>query len=238
MSEQDLYDRLAPHYRDVSARRARYLAAVDGLILERARRPGVAFLDVGAADGVRGLRLAGLLGASRVVLCEPSREMAERCRRGAPGAVVWECAAGDMPRDGGPFENIACLWNVLGHMPDAAARVAALARMADLLAPGGRLFLDVNNRHNAAAYGFWKVLGRRVVDALAFREGRGDASYVTTVGGEAIAGMGHLFTPPEMGALLRAAGLRVIERLGVDYLTGEAGPSPRRGQLFYHLGRT
>lgn len=238
MNEQELYDCLAPHYREVSARRARYLAAVDGLILERARRPGAAFLDVGAADGLRGLRLAGLLGASRVVLCEPSRKMAELCRRAAPGVVVWECTARDMPRDGGPFENIVCLWNVLGHMPDVASRVAALTSMADLLTPKGRLFLDVNNRHNAPAYGFWKVLGRRVVDALDFRERRGDASYVTTVDGEAIAGMGHLFTPPEMRALLRAAGLRVIERLGVDYLTGEANLSPRQGQLFYHLERT
>ncbi len=238
MSEHTLYDRLAPHYRDISSRRATYLAAVDALILERARRPGPAFLDVGAADGVRGLGLAGMLGASRVVFCEPSREMAAKCRQGAPRTVVWECAAGDMPLDGGPFDNIVCLWNVLGHMPDTAARTAALARMGDLLGPGGRLFLDVNNRHNAAAYGWWRVFGRRVVDALAFDERRGDASYVTTVGGEAIAGMGHLFTPAEVDVLLSAAGLRVVERLGVDYLTGRPAVSPRQGQLFYSLERT
>ncbi len=45
-------------------------------------------------------------------------------------------------------------------MPDHAARVAALTRMKALLNPSGSIFFDVNNRHNAHAYGRVRALWR------------------------------------------------------------------------------
>jgi SAM-dependent methyltransferase len=229
----DVYDALAPHYREIAQRREAYLAAVDRYVLEHAG-PAGSVLDVGAGDGVRGMALARALGAQRVVLAEPSREMAARCRQLAPQAV-WETTAESLPASD-PFDVILCLWNVLGHLADRSRRVAALQSMARLLAPGGALFVDVNNRHNTAAYGRLRVLGRRLLDFVAPDVRRGDAVYSWQVGGASLPAMGHLFTPAEVEGMLAESALRVRRRLAVDYATGKYSVSPFEGQLLYQLG--
>ena len=231
------YDALAPHYREYSRSRQAYLEAVDRIVLRLAPGPVEAILDVGAGDGVRGMVLARKLGARRVVLAEPSREMAARCR--ALGAdAVWEVPAEHLPRSEAKFDVILCLWNVLGHLPDLPARLAALKAMQELLAPGGALYLDVNNRHNAAASGWLRVAARRWVDFLSPDERRGDASYEWRIGGLNLPAMGHLFTPGEIEGMIEASALRVARRIAVDYATGGESPSPYRGQLLYQAMRS
>lgn len=235
MSAANAYDALAPHYREYAKRRSAYLDAVDRLILESTPRPAGHLLDVGAGDGVRGMRLARELGATRVVLCEPSAAMADYCRRLAPDAV-WECAAQDLPATDERFDVVLCLWNVLGHLPDRAARVAALRAMRMLMQPGGSLFLDVNNRHNSSAYGLWRVLGRRLVDFVAPDERRGDAVFEWKIAERGFPAAGHLFTPAEIESLIEESGLTVCHRCAVNYATGVASASPFRGQLVYRTG--
>lgn len=231
-TSEDIYDALAEHYRDYSAKREAYLRGVDGFVLRHCPGGAQSLLDVGAADGVRARSLAGALGAGRLVLAEPSARMAELCAA-VEGAEVWRTGAEQLPLDRGRFDVVLCLWNVLGHMPGREARVAALARMARLLAPGGRLFLDVNNRHNAAAYGWRKVAWRVAVDALWPDERRGDSSFEWEIGGRRIPAMGHLFTPAEMDGILRRAGLSVRARVCVDYADGGEKPGRFSGQLAY-----
>lgn len=228
------YDALAPYYREYATARAAYLSAVDRFVVERASRPVTSLLDVGAGDGVRGAALASRLGAGRVVLCEPSREMAALCRT-LGSAEVWETPAESMPVTATPFDVVLCLWNVLGHLPDRARRLAALRAIRRLVAPRGAVFLDVNNRHNAAAYGRMRVAFRRLADCIAPDERRGDAAFTWRVAGVSVPGMGHLFTPAEIEGLIAAAGLRIAHRVAVDYLTGASSPSPFRGQLLYEL---
>jgi len=235
MSTLDAYDALAPHYREYAKGRSAYLDAVDRLILDSAPLPAARLLDVGAGDGVRGMRLARKLGAEWVVLCEPSHAMAESCRRLEPGAV-WACEAQDLPATDDRFDVVLCLWNVLGHLPGRAARLAALGSIRDRLQPGGCLFLDVNNRHNSSAYGWWKVLGRRIIDALAPDERRGDAVFEWKVGQRSFPAAGHLFTPAEIEDLIARSGLNIWRRLAVNYVTGEYSTSPFRGQLVYQTG--
>ena len=231
----DIYDALAPHYREYARSRQAYLAAVDSFVLRHAPVSPAAVLDVGAGDGVRGVRLARQLNAGRIVLCEPSREMAAHCRNLGADAV-WEAAAENLTGDAARFEVVLCLWNVLGHVADRPRRLAALQAIRRALAPAGAVFLDVNNRHNAAAYGSWKVLGRRLVDAVWPDERRGDAEYAWNVGGVSLRGRGHLFTPAEIEEMIAEAGLRVIRRVAVDYATGDCSSSPYRGQLLYQAG--
>lgn len=229
MTAESAYDRLAPHYREYSKTRAAYIDAVDRLILERAPRR-CRLLDVGAGDGVRGMRLGRALDATRIVLCEPSAGMAAMCReQGAD--EVWQLPAEALPDDGGPFNLIVCLWNVLGHLPDRAARVAALAGVRRLLARDGVLFLDVNNRHNARAYGRWRVAMRRFVDHVVPDESRGDASFEWRVGGTRVAATGHLFTLRELEDILLSAGLEIVHRMAVDYRAGVVSDDLRHGQL-------
>jgi SAM-dependent methyltransferase len=232
----DTYDALAPHYREYSRGRQAYLEAVDRVILRHAPAKVESVLDVGAGDGVRGMALARRLEARRVVLAEPSREMAARCRELGADAV-WEVPAERLPQGEPRFDVILCLWNVLGHLPDRAPRLAALKAMRELLAPAGALYFDVNNRHNAAAYGWLKVLARRCVDFLSPDERRGDASYEWRIGGRSLPAMGHLFTPAEIEGMIEASGLRVARRVAVDYATGGESRSPYRGQLLYQAVR-
>jgi len=228
----DIYDTLAPHYREYARSKQAYITAVDRFILQHAPASVEAVLDVGAGDGVRGVDLARGLRAKRLVLCEPSREMAAQCRKLAPEAV-WELPAEALPDSDLRFDVILCLWNVLGHLAGPSQRVAALKAMKRLLAPAGAVFLDVNNRHNAAAYGRLKVLVRRCADFLFPNYRRGDTEYEWKIGRLSLPAMGHLFTPTEIEGMIAESGLRVVRRLAVDYATGEYSASPYRGQLLY-----
>ena len=229
----EAYDALAPHYREYAANRAVYLSAVDDFIVEYGSRGGL-LLDVGAGDGVRGMGLARRLAASSVVLCEPSPSMAALCRtRGTQ--EVWEVEAQCLPDSEHRFDVITCLWNVLGHLPEAGARVLALKAMARLLARSGSLFFDVNNRHNARSYGRVRVAGRRILDAIAPDERRGDTAYDWHVAGQAIPSKGHLFTPAECERLITLSGLVCMNRMAIDYVTGARSDSPFEGQLLFQV---
>src|SRR5262245_5071832 len=171
----NVYDLLAPHYRGYSARRETYLRAVDRFVIDHAPRHAGSFLDVGAGDGVRGLALARALGAETIVFCDNSAEMAARCR-GLAATEVWACPAEELPQSSRRFDVIVCLWNVLGHVAGSRARIRALRGMRRLLAAGGVIFLDVNNRHNAPAYGWLRVAGRMGLDAIHPDLRRGDAA--------------------------------------------------------------
>lgn len=232
MNAAELYDIMAPDYRDYAAKRSAYIDAVDGFVrawmLPSARR----MLDVGSGDGVRAMTLAAACGIETVVLSDVSTEMVQRCRT-LGAAAVWHAPAQALPDESAGFDAITCLWNVLGHVSTRSDRVAALRRMRALLAPGGRLFVDVQNRHNAAAYGRWRVCGRVVVDMLWPDERRGDTSFDWHVGGRAVRGHGHLFTPAEIGGLLHEAEFHVVARCAIDYATGRKSDSPFLGQLAF-----
>lgn len=232
----DIYDALAPHYREYAEKRSAYLAAVDGYVLENLPAGAASLLDAGAGDGVRGMALARKAGISKVVLCEPSAQMAARCRTLAP-AAVWEVPIEEIPPVQDRFDVILCLWNVLGHLAGAEQRVRALSRLKALLTGNGRIFFDVNNRHNAAAYGWGRVLLRVVADRLAPDERRGDTRFDWSIGGKSFPAMGHLFVPAEIERLVAQAGLSVKDRLAIDYATGARSRSALRGQLAFTAGR-
>lgn len=232
----DIYDALAPHYREYAEKRSAYLAAVDRFVLENVPAGAASLLDAGAGDGVRGMALASEAGIPRVVLCDPSAGMAERCRSLRP-AAVWQCPLESIPDVAERFDVILCLWNVLGHVDSGELRLRALRRLKDLLAGNGVILFDVNNRHNASAYGWPRVLGRMIMDAIAPDERRGDASFEWHIGGRSYPAMGHLFVPAEIERLIGEAGLAVKARLAIDYATGARSSWPLKGQLVFMAGR-
>ena len=228
------YDAIAPLYAEYSGKYRDYLEAVDRLVIERLK-PGMRLLDLGSGDGRRLKKITDHHGLTDVVSVEPSSEMAVLCRR-TTGFVVHPLfgdALDQLPESG--FDAITALWNVFGHMPTRASRLATLRHLRAKLAPGGLVLLDVNNRHNARSYGRFEVLKRRVIDALAFDERRGDAHYEWKIGDQSFPASGHLFTPAEMAGLFGDAGLRIEERCAVDYRTGRVSDSPFEGQLFFRL---
>lgn len=231
-----LYDALAPHYRQYSASRQRYLDAVDREVLARIPVGAGSLLDIGSGDGVRALSLARRAGIATVVLSDVSAAMVQRCRALRPTAV-WHAAAEELPDSDRRFDVITCLWNVLGHVEERAGRRRALARMRALLQPGGRLFLDVNNRYNAAAYGWLRVFWRLVIDSGWPDDSRGDARFEWRIDGRSFPARGRLFRPAEAERLFAAGGFRVCERLAIDYRTGRVSRSPLRGQFLFVLAR-
>lgn len=228
------YDAIAPLYEDYSARYRDYLNAVDQLVIDRLQ-PGMRLLDIGSGDGRRLRKIAAAHSLRDVVAVEPSREMAALCRANT-GFAVHPLFGDDLallPDTG--FHAITVLWNVFGHMADSRVRLKTLALMKDKLKPGGCVMLDVNNRHNARAYGRWTVLQRRMIDGLAFDEKRGDVHYEWKIGNESVPSSGHLFTPGEMARLFSQAGFQIAERCSVNYASGAVSPSPFEGQLFFRL---
>lgn len=228
------YDTIAPLYAEYSSRYRDYLNTVDQLVIDRLS-PGTRLLDLGSGDGRRLHKIASRLGLTDVVAVEPSGEMVALCRKttGFPVHQLFGDELDKLPEAG--FSAITVLWNVFGHMADSTVRLKTLGLLKAKLAPDGSILLDVNNRHNRLAYGRWNVMKRRMLDAVAFDEKRGDVHYQWKIGSESVPSSGHLFTPDEMAGLFGRSGLRVAERLSVNYSTGAVSTSPFNGQLFFRL---
>ncbi len=228
------YDAIAPSYAEYSSTRQAYLDAVDRLVAERLK-PGMRLLDIGSGDGRRLKKITAQVGITNVVAVEPSENMSALCRT-ATGFTVHNVCGDQLDQlTEEPFDAITVLWNVFGHMADSDARLKTLRAMAAKLKPDGIVMLDVNNRHNRLSYGSWNVFKRRVIDALAFDEKRGDAHYEWKIGDKSFPASGHLFTPHEIERLYMRTGFYGIERYSVNYTTGAVSTSPFNGQLFYVL---
>lgn len=232
--KKSLYDGIAPFYRDYSNQKSLCLSAIDELIIKNAPRDTQSLLDVGAGDGRRGMNLAKRLKIEKIILVDPSLEMVKKCKILQP-TDIWHLAAEDLPSCREKFDIILCLWNVLGHINNRSRRIKALKRMKENLSPNGRIFLDVNNRHNASSYGWLKVFGRILIDAILPDEKRGDASFNWEIGGKTFSGMGHLFTPFEIENIIKESGLTIEKRYAINYKNGRIGRTFLEGQLFYIL---
>ncbi len=228
----DLYDALAPYYRNYSDNKSAYLSAVDKFVIGHIPPGAESLLDVGAGDGIRGMSIAQQTGIKYTVLCDPSPEMIRRCKALHP-SEVWNVSAEELPDTGIKFDVILCLWNVLGHLKDRASRIKALSRMRELLTDKGIIFFDVNNRHNAASYGWARVIGRLIIDFFNLDEQRGDAVFDWKIGEQTFPAMGHLFTPHEIEGIIKESGLKVKERIAVNYSDGQVSMSILKGQLLY-----
>jgi SAM-dependent methyltransferase len=230
------YDAVAPVYEEYSSKKQPYLDAVDQLVIENLS-PQTRLLDIGAGDGRRLAKVQSNIELTECIAIEPSPEMAKRCAERAQVTVHQTLAENLDTLDIGQFDTIIALWNVFGHISSSEERLEALRHIAAKLKPGGLFMLDVNNRHNALAYGALNVMKRVVIDTLNFKESRGDASYEWVIGDQTFKGRGHLFTPAEIESLFKKAGLEIVKRCSLNYATGEISHSKYHGQLFYILTR-
>ena len=224
------YDRLAPHYAQLCARRKTYLDAVEHYILKRIPAGSRSVLDLGSGDGKRALRIAQAAGIERVVMLEPSAKMPAQ---GTGRGELWPLRAEDLRSDSisERFDVITCLWNVLGHITTAEKRQQAISSAARLLSPGGLLFLDVIHRYNLRAYGVVPTCTRWIRDRLAWSDENGDVTAKWLAG--TISTYGHVFTHREMVRLAKTAGLEIEERIVLDYNHGMKQGWACLGNLVY-----
>lgn len=224
------YNALAPCYRAYSQSRLAYLQSVERLIIKRVIGAR-SLLDVGSGDGCRASRIAAWARISEIVMVEPSSAMRNLC---VARGDVWKCRASEIPRSTRRFDVITCLWNVLGHMEEHERR-ASLLRLKQLLTPSGTIFLDVNHRYNAAEYGWFNTLIRRLRDLLFWSEKNGDVIVHWKAGERIISTRGHVFTQTEMDRLFHCASLKIQRFWIVDYKTGIEHRYPWLGNLLYQL---
>ena len=104
------------------------------------------FLDVGCGIGQFALEVALRRPGAEVVAVDPSRAMIDRARRdfAHPRVSHLHGFVEDVPRGDG-FDVVTCQ-HALPYVPDAAA---AVARMRDLLRPGGRVLIVHANAESA-----------------------------------------------------------------------------------------
>jgi 2-polyprenyl-6-hydroxyphenyl methylase/3-demethylubiquinone-9 3-methyltransferase len=179
-----------------------------GYIAERVALKGARVLDVGCGGGIlsealaaAGADVTGIDLAPRVL--EVARlHLHESGVRVDYREIGVEALAAQQPPK---FAAIACM-EMLEHVPDPASVIAACA---ELLAPGGRLFLSTLNR-TPAAFGVAIVGAEYVLNLLP----RGTHHYA------------RFIKPSELASALRRAGLALEDLSGLAY-----NPVSRRAWL-------
>ncbi len=231
------YDRLAAHYLDLIAKREPYLRSVENVVISQITPGGQSLLDVGAGDGARARCLAAESGIKRIVLVEPSTEMAGSS---ADHAEISPLRAEDLTAESiaERFHVITCLWNVLGHIPTADKRQRAFSSISGLLSPKGKFFLDVNHRYNLRSCGVLPTSTRWIHDLFYRNERNGDVIAKWNVGDASISTYGHVFTHREIIRLADAAGLELEERIVIDYQDGRLRRWSMQGNLLYIFRRS
>ncbi len=242
------YDRLAAYYDALSSRREHYLRGVEREIISRIPNGSRSLLDVGAGNGTRALEIASRSEIKRVVLVEPSKQMAARSRG---SAEVWPLRAEDLAVDAAAekhptwglrkdekFDVITCLWNVLGHVTTEEKRLRTLTGVAQLLAPQGRFFLDVNHRYNLRSYGIFPTSARYAHDLFVRNRNNGDVKARWNSGDATITTYGHVFSHAQIMRLADGAGLELEERLVMDYDDGCVRRFAFQGNLLYIFRRS
>jgi 2-polyprenyl-3-methyl-5-hydroxy-6-metoxy-1,4-benzoquinol methylase len=219
------YDQIAPLFAELVRERKAFLEGVERLVISAIPAGGRSLLDVGTGDGSRARRIARRQGISETMLLEPAVAM----QRGATD--IRTMRAEDLHAIETRFDVILCLWNVLGHVFPAAARIEALRQFARLLPPHGKAFVDVAHRYNARHYGVAPTAVRFIHDLFSWREENGDVA----VRWERTTTKGHVFTHREMTSMCRAAGLNIERKFVVDYATGQERRWAFEGHLLYIL---
>lgn len=227
-----IYDAFADKYRAYSETKSAYISAVDDLLADLLKTPPKVMLDYGSGDGVRGIELAKQVMPERFFQADISAEMVARCKELGHAENVFLVSESEWSAGLPDVDAVVCLWNVLGHVPGTATRRALLAELFALVRPGGKLFIDVNNRHYVG-YGRWTSLGRRIMDSIKPDYARGDIRFEWSIDGVDYPASGHFFTPAEMVDLLKSAGFQIEKAQSVHYNTGVVSDNLTEGQLFY-----
>ena len=226
------YDRIGPVFASIAEKRRSYLDSVDRLVISGIPSGSRSMLDVGAGDGARARRIAQARDIAELVLLEPSLAMRGKV---CSDAKLLAIRAEELHLVEAEFDAITCLWNVLGHIFPAVARLEVLHQFARLISPHGRIFIDVLHRYNLRHYGAIPTALRFLRDHLRWKDTNGDVVIAWDVDEVRCTTRGHVFTHREFRSLAQTAGLKIEKRFAVDYATGECRRWSIQGHLLYVL---
>lgn len=199
--------------------------------------PGHArILDVASGWG----RIAGPLAWAgyQVVAVDRDRACVREGKERHPAVEFVELDQQRLPALARKFDGIVCLWQSFGWF-DPATNLKVLGDMADLLAPGGRLILDLYHRDWVAAHQGLEgvsVAGTRV-DTERVLEGRRLRVRVDYGAGKAEDFAWEVFTPREAVEAAARCGLGALLACADFEESTVPGPERQSFQLVLTPGR-
>ena len=216
-----------------------FLGRIDESIV--AREVGFIARQIGAAKSVLDLccgpgRHAAPLaerGYDVMGLDLDDASLRDACRR-APAATFIRGDMHQLPLSSSSVDAVICMWQSFGHF-DANVNAAALAEMARVLRPRGRLLLDVYHRDFHAAR-----LGERTIerDGVRVREHRSMSNgrlraVLTYKDGSGDAFDWELYVPDELAQLGARSGLTLVLACAEFDEATPASPAHPRMQLVF-----
>jgi len=224
------YDHLAATYQSELNSRVQYLTAIDDYIVKSLNDDVISnYLDIGAGDGSRSLKIAKNISVKRkVFLIDNSSKMLEKVKKLENVKVLNESVF-DF-NSTAKFSLITCLWNVIGHFDSKEARVHLFKKVSTLLESNGVFIFDVNNRYNINHYGYRNVEQNIKNDNLNVK----DAGWYT-LGEELNQTKVYIHSPFDIYDYIKETDLIIEEINYIDYSTGESKSTFFEGQLVYKI---
>lgn len=229
LNSKQYYDSISGEYAFVRNQRGIYLDKVDSLIIKDFYKKSTKMLDVGAGDGLRGLKIFKNIEADTIYLVEESDKMIRNVER--LGGVNVFVGPIQQFHSQEKFDLILCLWNVLGHINTFQDRASILKTLRDLLAINGTIVIDFNNRYNYRQYGALGVIRNIIVSLL-----KKEAGWFGLKNKDgSVHGKVYIHNYFEIKMLISQAGLRVESLRVIDYSSGKIQNNLFQGQYLFYL---
>jgi SAM-dependent methyltransferase len=226
----DYYNDIADNYRQISEQRKSYLDAIDEHIIDYSKNKlnDINYLDIGAGDGFRSLKIAKGIKAKKTVLLDNSDQILAKIEsKDHVELVTNSILEFESPIK---FNLITCLWNVLGHVGDFQDRKNVFVKVETLLSEQGVFIFDVNNRYNIAHYGNKNVMRNLTLDHQKSER----AGWFTLNENGALTDV-YVHSPFDLESYLKDLNLEVAKVEYIDYSSGEKKATFFEGQLLYYI---
>lgn len=224
----NLYNNLFTEYEDYIVKVKKYLDSVDN-ITELNLSNGSNWLDVGSANGERIINLNKNLNKKVMFIDNSEKMLGLLLSKGLEAKKIDISNKYSIKEINQKFDNITCLYNVLGHIDSEKLRNEAFKNINKLLDDNGIFIFDVNNRWNYKQYGFVKVIINFILDILKINSGDYDINIQSR--NKNIKSKVHLFNYFEIKKLLFKTGFKIKKSYIVDYKSGEIYKLIFKGQI-------
>lgn len=227
-SSKEYYNDIADAYRNISESRKNFLDAIDNYIIESCAENKPTYLDIGAGDGYRSLKISKGIKAKKTVLLDNSDQILAKIEsKDNVKLVINSILDFESPIK---FNLITCLWNVLGHVGDFEDRKNVFIKIETLLADDGVFIFDVNNRYNIAHYGM-----KNVMNNINAEHQTPEKAGWFTLNQDGHKTNVYVHNPFEIDSYLKDINLKVEKVEYIDYSTGEKKETFFEGQLLYYI---